>query len=99
MIRVKNNCIRELEFLKKLRRASKTRMKGYEDIKINKGDWVFYQYQDKKAWLGPEKCLQLMVVMYSFLQIEILGRFWNVMFSYLMMELRLMKVNKERMKQ
>ena len=46
---------RELEFSKKLRRASKTRMKGYEDTKINEGDMVFYQYQDKKAWLGPER--------------------------------------------
>ena len=32
-----------------------TRMKGYEDIKITSGDLVFYQYEDKKAWLGPEK--------------------------------------------
>ena len=46
---------RELEFLRKFRRASKTSMKGYEDIKISEGDLVFYQYQDKKAWLGPEK--------------------------------------------
>ena len=46
---------RELEFSKKLRRASKTRMKGYEDTKINEGDLVFYQYQDKKVWLGPAK--------------------------------------------
>ena len=30
-------------------------MKGYEDEKINKEDLVFYQYEDKKAWLGPEK--------------------------------------------
>ena len=35
---------RELEFSKKLRKANKTRMKGYEDTKINKGDLVFYQY-------------------------------------------------------
>ena len=46
---------RELEFSKKLRKASMTRMKGYEDIKITTGDLVFYQYEDKKAWLGPEK--------------------------------------------
>ena len=46
---------RQLEFSKKLRKASKTRMKGYEDVKINTGDLVFYQYEDKKAWLGPEK--------------------------------------------
>ena len=45
---------RELEFSKKLRRANKTRMKGYEDVKIDTGDLVFYQYEDKKAWLGPE---------------------------------------------
>ena len=38
-----------------MRRASKTRMKGYEDIKISEGDLVFYQYQDKKAWLGPKR--------------------------------------------
>ena len=30
-------------------------MKRYEDKNINEGDLVFYQYQDKKAWLGPEK--------------------------------------------
>ena len=46
---------RELEFSKKLRRANKTRMKGYEDVKIDTGDLVFYQYEDKKAWLGPER--------------------------------------------
>ena len=46
---------RELEFLKKLRRASKIRMKGYEDIKISEGDLVFYQYQENKEGLGPEK--------------------------------------------
>ena len=38
-----------------MRKASKTRMKGYEDVKINTGELVFYQYKDKKAWLGPEK--------------------------------------------
>ena len=46
---------RMLEFSKKLRKANKTRMKGYEDIKIDTGDLVFYQYEDKKAWLGPER--------------------------------------------
>ena len=46
---------RELEFSKKLRRASKTRMKGSEYIKIGEGDLVYYQHQDKKAWLGPAK--------------------------------------------
>ena len=38
-----------------MRRASKTRMKGYDDVKITEGDLVFYQYEDKNAWLGPEK--------------------------------------------
>ena len=28
-------------------------MKGYEDEIIKEGDWVIYQHQDKKAWLGP----------------------------------------------
>ena len=46
---------RELEFSKKLRKASKTRMKGYEDVKISEGDLVYYQHQDMKAWLGPAK--------------------------------------------
>ena len=30
-------------------------MKGYENVNISKGDLVFYQYEDKKAWLGPER--------------------------------------------
>ena len=30
-------------------------MKGYEDVKIDTGDLVFYQYEDKKAWLGPQR--------------------------------------------
>ena len=46
---------RELEFSQKLRKASITRMKGYEDVQITTGDLVFYQYDDKKAWPGPEK--------------------------------------------
>ena len=46
---------RMLEFSKKLRKANKTRMKGYKDVKIDSGDLVFYKYEDKKAWLGPEK--------------------------------------------
>ena len=36
-------------------------MKGYEDIKISEGDLVFYQNQDKKAWLGPEKVFAINV--------------------------------------
>ena len=50
---------RMLEFSGKLRKANKTRSKGYEDIIIEAGDLVFYQYEDKKAWLGPEKVFTL----------------------------------------
>ena len=46
---------RILEFSWKFRKANKTRSKGYEDVVIETGDLVFYQYEDKKAWLGPEK--------------------------------------------
>ena len=46
---------RETEFSKKLQKVNKTRIRGYEDININEGDLVFYQYEDKKAWLGPER--------------------------------------------
>ena len=42
-----------LEFSGKLRKANKTRSKGYEDIVIETGDLVINQYKDKKAWLGP----------------------------------------------
>merc|ERR1712120_127120 len=45
---------RMLEFSGKLRKANKTRSKGYEDVMIETGDLVFYQYEDKKAWLAPE---------------------------------------------
>ena len=44
-----------LEFSGKLRKANKTRSKEYEDIIIDAEDLVFYQYEDKKAWLGLEK--------------------------------------------
>ena len=46
---------RDLEFSKKLRKASTTRMKGYEDIKVSEGVLVYYQYKNMKAWLGPAK--------------------------------------------
>ena len=46
---------RELEFSKKLGKAGKTRLKGYEDKKISEGDLAYYQNQDKKVWLGPAK--------------------------------------------
>ena len=48
-----------MEFSKKLRKASKKRMEWYKDIKINEGDLVFYQYEDKKAWLGPERVFEI----------------------------------------
>ena len=37
---------RMLEFSGKLRKANKTRSKGYEDIIIEAEDLVFYQYED-----------------------------------------------------
>merc|ERR1711962_1590169 len=46
---------RMLEFSGKLRKANKTRSKGYEDVIIETGDQVFYQYEDKKAWIRLEK--------------------------------------------
>ena len=42
---------REMEFTRKLKKAKDTRAKGYEDVKIREGDLVYYQHQDKKAWL------------------------------------------------
>ena len=44
-----------MEFSKKLKGASETRSRGYEDIQVKEGDLVYYQHQDKKAWLGPVK--------------------------------------------
>ena len=46
---------RELEFSKKLKKASEKRSKGYEDTLVKNGDMVYYQNQDKKVWLGPVK--------------------------------------------
>ena len=46
---------REQEFSRKLEIASKTRFKGYEDEVIEEEDLVFYQVENKKAWLGPVK--------------------------------------------
>ena len=46
---------RELEFSKKLKKASETRSKGYEDIPVKDGDLLYYQNKDKMAWLGPVK--------------------------------------------
>ena len=43
---------RQLEFSKKLKKASEARSKGYEDKIVKNDDIVYYQNQDKKAWLG-----------------------------------------------
>ena len=40
-----------------------------------------------------------MVILYSFLQMETLGRFRDVMFSYVTKKLRMIKVKEKRMKQ
>ena len=50
---------REVEFSRKLNRARETRLKGYEDEIIKEGDLVFYQHQDKKAWLGPVRVFSI----------------------------------------
>ena len=46
---------RELEFTKNLKKARNTRSRGYENVKIKEDHLVYYQHQDKKAWLGPFK--------------------------------------------
>ena len=48
---------REMEFGAKLDKAASTRMRGYEDMIIEKNDEVFYQTQNEKAWLGPAKVM------------------------------------------
>ena len=44
---------REIEYGSKIDKVIKARMKGYEDMVIQKGDMVFYQTNNEKAWLGP----------------------------------------------
>ena len=44
---------RELEFSKKLKKANEARARGYEDKQVKNDNIVYYQNQDKKAWLGP----------------------------------------------
>merc|ERR1712236_21137 len=44
---------REIEYGYKIDKAIKERMKGYEDMVIQKGDMVFHQTNNEKAWLGP----------------------------------------------
>ena len=50
---------REQEFTRKLKRTKNTRSKGYEDILIKEGDLVYYQHQDRKAWMGLVKVFTL----------------------------------------
>ena len=45
--------LREIEFGSKIDKALKTRMKGHENMIIQKGDEVFYQKNNEKASLGP----------------------------------------------
>ena len=40
---------REIEYGSKIDKAIKARMKGYEDMVIQKGDMVFYQTNNEKA--------------------------------------------------
>ena len=46
---------REQEFTRKLRRAKNTRSKGYKDILIKEGGLVYYQHQERKAWISLVK--------------------------------------------
>merc|ERR1712115_143099 len=47
------NMATESEFGSKIDKAIKARMKGYEDMVIQKGYMVFHQTNNEKAWLGP----------------------------------------------
>ena len=53
--RVLMNDFREQEFSRKLDIALNTISRGYEDEIIKEEDLVFYQIENKKAWLGPVK--------------------------------------------
>ena len=46
---------REMKFGAKLDKAVCIRMRGYEDMIIEKNDEVFYQTQNENVWLGPAK--------------------------------------------
>ena len=50
---------REIEFGSKIDKAMDARMKGFEDMVIQKDDKVFYQTNNEKAWLGPAKVLDV----------------------------------------
>ena len=50
---------REIEFGSKIDKAINARMKGFENMVIQKDDKVFYQTNNEKAWLGPAKVLDV----------------------------------------
>merc|ERR1712002_814727 len=50
---------REIEFGSKIDKAMVARMKGFENMIIQKGDKVFYQTNNERAWLGPAKVLDV----------------------------------------
>ena len=50
---------RKLEFGAKLDKAMSTRMKGFENMIIQKDDKAFYPTNNEKAWLGPAKVLNV----------------------------------------
>ena len=50
---------RELEFGIKIDKAMDERMKGFENMVIQKDDKVLYQSNNEKAWLGPAKVLDV----------------------------------------
>ena len=50
---------REIEFGSKIDKAMDARMKGFEDMVIQKDDKVFYQTNNEKVWLGPAKVLDV----------------------------------------
>ena len=50
---------REIEFGSKIDKAINARMKGFENMVIQKDDMVFYQTNNEKAWLGPAKVMDV----------------------------------------
>ena len=50
---------REIEYGSRIDKAMNARMKGFENMVIQKDDKVFYQTNNEKAWLGPTKVLDV----------------------------------------
>ena len=50
---------REIEYGSKIDLVMKARMKGFENMVIQKDDKVFHQTNNEKAWLGPNKLLDV----------------------------------------